>query len=218
MQLPAWNVWDEDYTRQLEPEEYPISALIRTEKPFTGRRIGMYDSEGRKLVFEVVGEVIRDDTTGEFFAGVVSARDVTKVTEMITRIKEQDEERFKLMCDTMPQLVWTATPEGMHDFYNTRWYNYTGMSEADTLGLGWRSAFHPDDLEESDRLWEHSLRTGEPYVTEYRCRSKEGEWKWFIGRALPLRNKHTFQVEKWFGMSRTMSIPSLELSATNMTS
>ena len=152
------------------------------------------------MVFEVQGEAIRDDATGEFLAGVVTSRDVTKMAEMITQIKEQDEERFKLICDTMPQLVWTATPDGMHDFYNTRWYNYTGLSEADTLGLGWKTAFHPHDLVEADRLWAHSLRTGEPYVTEYRCRSKEGEWKWFIGRAVPLRNKQTGKIEKWFGM------------------
>lgn len=195
-------MWDENFTRRLTPEEYPISEIIRTETPFTNHRVGMYDNEGNKLCFEMVGEVIRDDVTGEFLAGVVTARDVTKVTEMITKIKEQDQERFKLMCDTMPQLVWTATPDGMHDFYNNRWYKYTGLSEADTLGLGWRSAFHPDDLVEADRLWEHSLRTGEAYVTEYRCRSKTGEWKWFIGRARPLKNKQTGTIEKWFGMFR----------------
>ncbi|KAK3984145.1 putative signal transduction histidine-protein kinase [Cladorrhinum sp. PSN332] len=197
--LPAWAVWNEDFSRQLDPSEYPISELIRTETPFTGRRIGMYNAEGQRLVFEVEGIAIKDGNTGEFLAGVVTCRDVTQITEEINRIKAADEERFRLICDTMPQLVWTANPEGQHDFYNNRWYTYTGLSEKESLGLGWVNPFHPDDMPETSRRWQHSLQTGEPYVTEYRCRNKEGEWRWFLGRALPLRNKQTGAIEKWFG-------------------
>jgi PAS domain-containing protein len=64
------------------------------------------------------------------------------------------------------------------------------------------SPFHAEDLSESERRWKHSLATGEPYMTEYRCLSKEGEWRWFLGRALPLKNKVTGKIEKWFGRSR----------------
>jgi len=123
--LPAWAVWTEDFSRQLLPSEYPISVIIRTETPFTGHRIGMRDRNGKKLVFDVEGVALRDDDTGEFLAGVVTCRDVTEMTEEISRIKAADEERFKLICDTMPQLVWTATPDGLHDFFNGRWYSYT---------------------------------------------------------------------------------------------
>ncbi|KAK4165715.1 putative signal transduction histidine-protein kinase [Cladorrhinum sp. PSN259] len=197
--LPAWTVWTEDFSRQLDPSEYPISELIRTETPFTGRRVGMYNPAGEKVVFEVEGVAIRDDNTGEFLAGVISCVDVTMITEEINRIRAADEERFRLICDTMPQLVWTTTPEGQHDFYNNRWYTYTGLSEEESLGTGWVNPFHPDDMPETRRRWQHSLKTGEPYVVEYRCRSKEGEWRWFLGRALPLKDKHTGAIEKWFG-------------------
>ena len=87
----------------------------------------------------------------------------------------------------------------MHDFFNSRWYDYTGLSEEDSLGLGWKHPFHPDDMPETVRRWTHSLWTGEPYVTEYRCRSKEGEWRWMLGRALPFRDPETGKIEKWFG-------------------
>ncbi|KAK4190554.1 putative signal transduction histidine-protein kinase [Podospora australis] len=197
--LPAWAVWDADFTRQLDPSEHPISVLIRTEKPFSGRRIGMRDSAGHSLVFETEGVDIRDDNTGEFLAGVVTCRDVTMITEELNRIKAADEERFRLICDTMPQLVWTTTPDGQHDFYNNRWYSYTGLTEEQSLGQGWVSPFHPDDMVATTKRWQRSLATGEPYVTEYRCRSKDGEWRWFLGRALPLRNPMTGEIEKWFG-------------------
>jgi PAS domain S-box-containing protein len=197
--LRNWNVYNEDFTRLLELDEYPMSVLLRTETPFSGRRIGLYDDEDKKIVFDCLGEVIRDDATGEFLAGVITCRDVTMFKKEISEIKALEDERFRLICDTMPQLVWTTTPDGMHDFFNTRWYHYTGLTPEESLGLGWKNPFHPDDMPDTLRRWSHSLKTGEPYVTEYRCRSKEGEWKWFLGRALPQRNKQTGEIEKWFG-------------------
>jgi len=197
--LAAWSLWTDDFSRQLEPNEYPISVLLQKETPFSGFRIGMHDKNGKRCVFDVEGEALRDDSTGEFLAGVVICRDVTKMAEEISRIKAQDEERFKLICDTMPQFVWTTTPDGLHDFFNNRWYHYTGLSQEDSLGLGWQNPFHPDDMSETERRWRHSLATGEPYVTEYRCRSRNGDWRWFLGRALPLKNKDTGKIEKWFG-------------------
>lgn len=197
--LPAWKIWSDDFSRQLDVSEYPISVLLQTETPFTGRRIGMRDHNGNRVVYDVEGEALRDDRTGEFLAGVITCRDVTKVTDEISRIQAADEERFRLICDSMPQLVWTTTPEGYHDFFNSRWYSYTGLSEDHSLGGGWRNPFHPDDMAETEKRWKQSLKTGEPYMTEYRCRNKDGDWRWFLGRALPLRNKETGEIEKWFG-------------------
>lgn len=197
--LTGWVLYDEDFTRALDVSEYPIAVLLQTQTPFSSMRVGMIDKEGTKIVFDVLGEAITDDATGEFLAGVVTFRDVTDMAQEITDIKEREEERFKLICDTMPQLVWTATPDGMHDFFNTRWYNYTGLTPEQSLGAGWKNPFHPDDTPLAMARWKHSLETGEPYVTEYRCRSRDGEWRWMLGRALPLKNKDTGEIEKWFG-------------------
>jgi PAS domain S-box-containing protein len=78
-------------------------------------------------------------------------------------------------------------------------YDYTGLSVEDSVGLGWKLPFHPDDMVATGKKWRHSLATGEPYSTEYRCQSKDGEWRWMLGRALPLKNKKTGEIEKWFG-------------------
>ncbi|KAF5627202.1 hypothetical protein F25303_10911 [Fusarium sp. NRRL 25303] len=194
-----WHIYTEDFSERFAVEDMPICKLLKTEKPFSGFRVGMYDENRNKRIYDVLGEAIRDDSTGEFLAGVVTGRDVTVMTEEITQIKERDEERFKLICDTMPQLVWTATPDGMVDFWNTRFYTYTGLTPENSLGKSWVNAFHPDDLPEAHRRWQHSLNTGDSYVTEYRCQSKDGNWRWYLGRALPQRNKETGEVEKWFG-------------------
>lgn len=194
-----WPMWNEDFTRKLDVSEHPLSVLLRTEVPFSSMRVGVVTRDGKKIVLDVLGEAIRDDTNGEFLAGVLTGRDVTTMSAEITQIKERDDERFKLICDTMPQLVWTATPDGRCDFLNTRWYSYTGLNPEDCLKDDWKMPFHVDDMPVALARWDRSLKTGEPYVVEYRCRSKEGEWRWFLGRALAVRNKDTGEIEKWFG-------------------
>ncbi|KAK8058777.1 ethylene receptor [Apiospora phragmitis] len=198
--LPKWEVYDETFTYKFDYSEFPIAVLLRTGKPFSSMRVGMrHPRKEKKIVFDVLGEIIKDTTTGEMLAAVITCRDVTSMAQEITDIKQLDEERFALICNTMPQMVWSTNAEGMHDFFNSRWYDYTGLNPDTSLGLGWKNPFHPDDMPLTTRKWKHSLATGDPYVTEYRCRSKDGEWRWMLGRALPLRNKHTGEIEKWYG-------------------
>lgn len=198
--LPRWDVFDEAFSRKFEMDEIPITVLLRTGRPFTDMRVGMYNKrKGTKVIYDVMGEVIKDPATGEMVAGVITCRDVTSMAQEITHIKEMDEERFELTCNTMPQMVWSATPDGLHDFFNNRWYDYTGLTPEESLGTGWRSPFHPDDIPAAQRNWQHSLATGDPYAVEYRCRRRDGEWRWMLGRALPLRNKHTGKIDKWYG-------------------
>ncbi|KAH7391349.1 hypothetical protein BKA64DRAFT_710256 [Cadophora sp. MPI-SDFR-AT-0126] len=183
--VTKWHIWDETFTSRMDPSEYPISVLVKTQTPFSSRKIGLFDPEtNRKLVFDCLGEAIRDITT---------------MTEAITEIKAKDEQRFQLICESMPQMIWTTTPEGLHDWFSPRWYEYTGLTEDESLGMGWKLPFHPDDMVSTGKKWEHSLKTGDPYSTEYRCRRNDGEWRWMLGRALPMRNLQTGAIEKWFG-------------------
>ncbi|KFE71174.1 PAS domain-containing protein [Hyalangium minutum] len=105
---------------------------------------------------------------------------------------------FRLLAESIPQLVWTTRPDGFHDYYNQRWYEYTGTTSTQSQGEGWQGPFHPDDMPEALRRWHHSLRTGEPYETEYRCRRHDGVYRWFLGRAQPLRDAQG-NIIKWFG-------------------
>lgn len=112
-------------------------------------------------------------------------------------MKEAD---LSSLGDIIPQLVWTSDESGSLDFFNTRWTDFTGMSLEESLGVyKWTKCIHPDDMGETGSRWEHSLSTGEPYSAEYRCLTKEGQWRWMLGRAMPLRNPDTGKIEKWFG-------------------
>ena len=122
------------------------------------------------------------------------------------RHREQDaqralgdsESRFHTLADTMPQMVWSALPDGYHDYYNARWYEFTGAPEGSTDGEAWSGMFHPDDQERAWTSWRHSLTTGEPYQIEYRLRHRDGGYRWVLGRALPIRSEDG-KITRWFG-------------------
>ncbi|MFP2907713.1 PAS domain-containing protein [Pyxidicoccus sp. 3LFB2] len=105
---------------------------------------------------------------------------------------------FRQIAESIPHLIWLTRPDGYHDYYNASWYEYTGLTPEQTAGAGWMNAFHPEDLPEAGRRWAHSLRTGEPYEVEYRCRRYDGVWRWFLGRARPVRDEGG-RIVRWFG-------------------
>ncbi len=108
------------------------------------------------------------------------------------------EDRFRTLADTMPQMVWSTLPDGYHDYYNARWYEFTGTPEGSTDGEGWNDVFHPEDQERAWEVWRQSLITGEPYQIEYRLRHFDGTYRWVLGRALPIRDPNG-QITRWFG-------------------
>ncbi|MCF4124251.1 PAS domain-containing protein [Methylobacterium sp. SyP6R] len=107
--------------------------------------------------------------------------------------------KFRAIAESMPQMVWSTLPDGYHDYYNTRWYEFTGMPEGSTDGEGWNAIFHPAEQPEAWRRWRHSLATGEPYEIEYRLRRHDGVYRWVLGRAMPIRDARTGAIERWFG-------------------
>lgn len=110
----------------------------------------------------------------------------------------ESEAKFRAIADTLPQMVWSTLPDGFHDYYNARWYEYTGVPEGSTDGEAWNGMFHPEDQQRAWERWRHSLATGEPYEVEYRLRHHSGEYRWTLGRALPIRDAQG-RITRWFG-------------------
>ena len=108
------------------------------------------------------------------------------------------EERFRILADAMPQMVWSATPDGFHDYYNARWYDFTGAPLGSTDGEGWSGMIHPDDRDRAQARWRASLDSGEPYGIEYRLRHHDGSHRWVLGRALAMRDEGG-TIVRWFG-------------------
>ena len=109
--------------------------------------------------------------------------------------------RFRQLADAMPQIVWTARPDGYLDYYNRRWYEFTGFPEGEGGDDSWKPILHPDDLQRCLDRWYESVRTGQPYEIEYRFRDRRtGEYRWHLGRALPVRDESR-RIVNWFGTS-----------------
>lgn len=139
---------------------------------------------------------IRDET-GRIMRWFGTNTDVTARFETEAALRES-EARFRTIADAMPQMVWSTRPDGFHDYYNARWYEFTGVPAGSTDGEAWNGMFHPDDQDLAWQRWRHSLETGEPYEIEYRLRHHSGEYRWTLGLALPIRDAQG-QITRWFG-------------------
>ena len=110
-------------------------------------------------------------------------------------------EILRHLADGLPQIVWVARSDGSHEYYNRRWYEFTGrQKEPETpFKQGWSDLFHPDDMMRADQAWAEALSSGKPYEIEFRLkRASDGAYRWFLGRALPYRD-HTGEIVNWFG-------------------
>ncbi|WP_438014032.1 PAS domain S-box protein [Sorangium sp. So ce315] len=123
---------------------------------------------------------------------------VRKEVETLAEELKHSEAQFRLLAETMPQLVWTNRPDGHHEYFNQRWYDYTGLAPEDTGGEGWSQIIHPEEHERAIETWRQSLRTGEPYENQCRLRRADGVYRWFIGRAVASRDG-VGRIVRWFG-------------------
>lgn len=195
------------FTRALHPDDYDRA---RAEIEATLESGNLYVSEyrlavpGRPLRWVLVrGQVYRDhDGTPNRFPGVV-----VDITDRKTREAEladavtalaRSEGRFRAIADSMPQMVWSTRADGFHDYYNARWYEFTGMEPGSTDGEAWNGMFHAEDQDHARALWQQSLETGDPYEIEYRLRRHDGVYRWTLGRAMPIRDE-SGDIVRWFG-------------------
>jgi len=114
------------------------------------------------------------------------------------RTLRENEERFRVMAETVPNIIFTATPGGRFDFINQRFYGFTGSSGGSGLHFGWLRAIHPHDAAVVQTAWKHAVKTGQPFAAEFRLRAAEGGFRWFVARARPILDSQG-QIAKWFG-------------------
>ncbi len=205
---------DQDVTTLVGRDFYPEEELDN----IIAKVIPVLDKQGRwsgEIPFRhfVTGESIPchvdfvniyDPESGNLISRATVLRDLRPELEIRQRLSRKNEklqrliQEFTFVTDFMPQLVWSTEPDGYHDFYNQRWYDYTGLTYDESKAEGWNRVLHPDDVAPTTKRWQHALATGEPYEAEYRFRRHDGEYRWFLARALPMRDE-SGGIIKWFG-------------------
>ena len=127
----------------------------------------------------------------------VQATDVTDGARAELALRES-EARFQGIVNSIDQMIWSTRPDGHHDYYNDRWYEYTGVPWGSTDGEAWNDMFHPEDRDRAWQVWRRCLVTGEPYHIEYRLRHRSGQYRWVIGRAQCVRDGDG-EIVRWYG-------------------
>ncbi|CAH2602559.1 Histidine kinase [Rhodovastum atsumiense] len=143
-------------------------------------------------------------------AAGVAVRDAGVLLDVTARVRaeaalRESEARFRAITDAMPQLVWSARPDGTRDYHNRRWQDATGLAPGPLTIETWCAMLHPDDRERVRMHWRHCLVTGEAFEQEYRLHRADGRHCWILGRALPVRDPQSGAITRWFGTCTDIS-------------
>lgn len=126
--------------------------------------------------------------------------DVTEQKQVEAALRKS-ELHFRTLANSMPQMFWTALPDGQLEYCNQRWYDYTGLSPAQSFAEGWLAVLHPDDRDRCQTAWDEALQKGLPLTLETRPQqAADGQYRWHLVRAFPLRDEQG-EVLRWFGSS-----------------
>jgi PAS domain S-box-containing protein len=146
--------------------------------------------------FKTRGVPIRDNN-GNIVKWCGSCTDITDGKRAEEALRES-EQRWRSLTEALPQLVWSATPDGACDYFSTQWTEYTGVVESELLGWRWMDVLHPDDRQSIRQFWTDSVAGRRAYDVEYRVRRYDGVYGWFKTRGVPIRNSKG-DIVKWFG-------------------
>ncbi len=158
---------------------FPLKGKDGRFRPFLSRAEPVRDAGGRVTLWFGTNTDISDQRAAE------------------TALRETAA-RFRSLTEAVPHIVWVTRPDGFHEYFNARWYEYTGLSPEESLGGGWAVPLHPDDVDRSAARWKQSTDAGTAYEIEYRFRRHDGAYRWFLARAVPVRNA-AGEVVQWFG-------------------
>lgn len=172
----------------VSPEGYPLGALcIIDDKP----REALNDAQAEAL--ETLAQVVLSVLEGlRADAGRRAAQN-----QSLRQVAEL-EQRFAVLSDSLPQMVWSTPPDGLSDYFNRPWCEYTGQPAEASYGTGWLGFLHPEDAPNAANVWNRAVSSAEAYEVRYRLKRHDGAYRWVIARGLPLHNAQG-DVVRWIG-------------------
>jgi diguanylate cyclase (GGDEF)-like protein/PAS domain S-box-containing protein len=191
--LDAWDTSvDVDTHRRMD--ENSSRALLSGEAGYSQE----YECRCADGSIRTMYEQVRIEPLGPKRWGLVgTCIDITERAQADRRIRER-EALYEALTETIPQLVWTCDANGIVDFFNQRWYDYTGLAPSQNPSDLWLQTVHPEDLPAAADTWNAAVAGSRPYDVEIRMRGADGAYRWFLVRGMPLKDNGG-QVVRWFG-------------------
>lgn len=212
--ITSWNRGAERLTGYTENEAlgqpfsifYPKNELSDDHTIYElnmARKNGHYEEEGQRVRKD--GSVYHaqlivwpvEDKSGEIVGFAKITRDIS-VRKMAERALKDSEAKFRIMTDAMPQMVWSALPDGKQDYINRQWFHFTGVGDKNDARKEWLELVHPDDKGVVRETWQYSISSGDNFEGQFRLQHRSGNYRWALGRALPVRNEQG-RVTRWMG-------------------
>jgi PAS domain S-box-containing protein len=189
------NFFDLDYPPELADRlQQQIQQVITTRQPLKDETF--YTSALGTKVYEYIFVPLLD-VNGAVEAVAGTGRDISDRKQVELALRES-EQQFRTLTATIPQLIWTATPDGNVDYLSQQWADYIGLPPEQLYNWQWQDVVHPADLPNTQRDWRHSLEAGKPVDIKHRFRFRTGEWRWQLVRGTPIKDQ-AGQITKWVG-------------------
>ncbi|MBE9155965.1 PAS domain S-box protein [Nodosilinea sp. LEGE 06152] len=182
--------------QEIAPENLPMQIAGRTGVEVRDVEFDILLPNGTLHQLLCYATPLRDDQNQ--VRGVIGAfLDITHRNQDAAELKAS-QQRYRELAEAMPQMIWTADAAGVVNYRNQRWYEYTGLSEAESIGTARANAVHPDDRDRALGQWREAIAQGESFETECRFRRRDGQYQWFICRAVPTRDPQG-HITGWIG-------------------
>jgi PAS domain S-box-containing protein len=188
-----------DFIHTFHPEDKPIwDYAIKNSYPRESlkceMRIILKDKSVRWIKF--IGKISYDERRLPVKIHC-TAQDITELKALFSELKES-EQKFRILADSMPQQIWTSDSKGNFDYFNQAVFNFSGLTYDEMKQEGWTNLLHPEDVEESSRIWKECIASGKEFVIQHRLRNVLGEYRWHQSRAIPQMDSQG-KIQMWVG-------------------
>jgi PAS domain S-box-containing protein len=177
------------YMEFVHPDDVPATLQVVEKLAVNGESVREFENRYRHKdgSWRILSWKSVPHPDGTLYA---TARDVTE--------QREGEGRFRALADNISQFAWMADETGSIFWFNQRWFEYSGTTFEDMKGWGWHTLHHPDHVERVMKKMGHCFRTGEVWEDTFPLRGKDGQYRWFLSRAVPIRNEEG-KLFRWFG-------------------